>query len=188
MNLPARGSLVRRSVGLLLSVALLACESGSSAPPTGPSGNPNAGIGLSVSRAEIATPRTWNAIIDIDVVRIGSFSGTVELSIEGLPRGVSGKFTTATLNPMAAGSRVQIEVDSTAPYGTYPLTIRASGAGVTSSTAAISLVVPRPSFVFFADPDIYYDSYVHFLTGDRMFYAQIAVVVERDSTFRGPVE
>ncbi len=145
MRLPANVRVAQCSVGLVLSVALLACESGESAPPTEPPGKPD-GIELTVSRAVVATPRTWNALVDVGVVRTGKFSGPIDLSIEGLPPGVSGSFTTRTLSPMAAGTRVDIEVDSTAAYGTYPLTVRASGAGVTTSTATISLVVPRPSF------------------------------------------
>lgn len=178
--------MAKRSVGLLSCLALLACESGNSAPPTEPAIKPN-GIALSVSRAVIATPRTWNAIIDIDVVRTGSFSGTVDLSIEGLPPGVNGLFTTASLSSTASRSRVDVEVDSTAAYGTYPLTVRAKGAGVAASTAAISLVVPRPSFAFSASPDITYSPWVHSVTGDSWVLAQMSVAVARDTTFRGPV-
>jgi hypothetical protein len=182
----AKVPVARWSMALAFSIALLACESGRSAPPLEPS--VTSGINLTVSRAIVSAPRTWNAIVDIGVARTGNFSGTVDLSIEGLPPGVSGAFTTPTLILTAAGSRVNFEVGSTAAYGTYPLIIRANGAGVSSSTAAISLVVPRPSFVLQVNPDIEYFSSTDALTGDSSVFAQITGFVERDNGFRGPVE
>lgn len=172
--------------GLGLAVALLACESGRAAAPTGPAAEPD-GIEVSVSRAVISAPRTWNSIVDVEVARTGNFTGAVDLSIEGLPPGVSGTFTTTTLTPAAARTRVNLEVDSTAAYGTYPVTVRATGAGVAPATAAISFEVPRPSFALSVSPTIAYTTYVHMITGDTYVAIGISVSVTRDSTMRVPI-
>lgn len=75
------------------------------------------------------------------------FSGAVNLSVSGLPSGVTASFstnpTTSYYNP------VTFNVGSTVPVGQYPLTITGTSGSVTQ-TATLTLTVGVPSFTLSA--------------------------------------
>ncbi|MEQ1692927.1 MAG: hypothetical protein ABMA00_16680 [Gemmatimonas sp.] len=144
--------------------------------------NPPAGIALAASRTAVPTPRGWNAIVDVSVTRTGSFTGAVALSIEGLPPGVTASFAAASLAALATNTRLNIEVDSGAAFGTYPLTIRGTGTGVNAASVAISLIVPRPEFQLQIAPTVAYRT-VPFLG----LTATISVAASRGLGFSFPV-
>lgn len=172
----------RLPLAIALCVALAACESGRSAPPTDPLTNPTPAIALSASRSAITTPRGWNALVDVSIGRTGGFTAGVALSVEGLPPGVTASFTTAAIPALGTSSRLNIEVDSAAAFGSYPLTIRAAGQGVTAATTVVTLVVPQPSFLLDLAPTVAYST-----SPSVGFLAVITATVARDNGFRGVV-
>ena len=167
------------AAGLL---ALLACESGQSAPPTDPLSNPTPGFSLSPSKSAISTPRGWNALVDIAIARTGGFTAGVALSIEGVPPGVTANFTTPIVPALGINTRLDIDVDTAAAIGTYPLTIRATGTGVSAVSTVVTLVVPRPSFALDIHPTVDYRT-----SPSLGFIATINANVIRDNGFRGAV-
>lgn len=169
------------TTGLIFSAALLGCESGSAVPATGvPNATP--GVSLTTSKSAISTPRGWNAIVDVGLTRTGGFTAGVELSVEGLPPKVTATFTTPMIPALGIGTRLNIDVDSTALVGTYPLTIRAQGQGVTTATTVLTLVVPHPSFRLELEPTV---TYANSPTAGP--FAVITATVIRDNGFRGTV-
>ncbi len=67
----------------------------------------------------------------ITVTPLNGFSGTVSLSITGLPSGATGTFS---------GNALTVFVSSATPTGTYPLTITGTSGAITA-TAPFSLIV-----------------------------------------------
>lgn len=166
------------------SVIATGCESGSAAGPT-ESQNPNAGITVSASASTMTAPRGWNAILDVSVSRTGGFASTVDLTVQGLPAGATAGFTTASLGPNATGARLNVEVDSSTAYGTYPLTIRGSGNGVNAGSVVVSLVVPRPSFSLQISPLVVYTAQTTSLGTTRTLRLDVSAV--RSLGFKGPI-
>ncbi len=73
----------------------------------------------------------------------GGFDSAVALSATGLPSGVTGSFSPASIAAPGSGtSRFALTVSRTAPTGTYPITITGTGGGSTHTTT-LSLQVRR---------------------------------------------
>ena len=84
------------------------------------------------------------------IVNRAAFTGTVTLSAEDLPVGI-----TATFQPLVAGSpttSVIFTIAGTIPPGTYPVTVRASGNGVPDATVAFSIAVSAASIALAVSP------------------------------------
>ena len=65
----------------------------------------------------------------------GGFNAAVTLSATGVPSGVTSSFSPASIAAPGSGtSDFNLSVSRTAPIGTYPITITATGGGVTKST------------------------------------------------------
>ena len=82
---------------------------------------------------------------------LNAFTGTVSLSVSGLPSGVTAAFSPASVTGSGT-STVTVTTASTTPLGTYTLTV--SGvSGSLSHTATVSLVVSAaPDFMLSASP------------------------------------
>src|SRR5215469_5621926 len=68
----------------------------------------------------------------------GGFTGSVDLTVSGLPAGASGTFNPTPLT--SGNSTLTITTSSTTPTGSFPLTITGTS-GSTTHTASVSLVV-----------------------------------------------
>jgi hypothetical protein len=82
--------------------------------------------------------------VAITVVRGGSFSGPVTLSVEGIPQGVTATLSPTTLESGASSATLTIVAAPNLPDSSLSLTVRGRGAGVTEATAAVSLTVTAP--------------------------------------------
>ncbi len=83
----------------------------------------------------------------------GGFSSGITLSISGLPPGVTAVFVPATIDaPGAGSSTLTFTADLTAVAGIYPVTVTATGGGVTQQTTITVIVSPRPTFTLIASP------------------------------------
>ncbi|HVT12211.1 MAG TPA: protease pro-enzyme activation domain-containing protein [Fimbriimonadaceae bacterium] len=93
----------------------------------------------------VATPSTQSVVqgsgtrFTISTTAINSFSGVVNLSVTGLPTGVVGNFTPATITG-AGSSFFDISTDVSTPYTTYTLTITGTCGSIAHSTT-VKLVV-----------------------------------------------
>jgi hypothetical protein len=113
---------------------------------TGTSGQ--ASFLLSSSTSALTTTPGSTSSATLAVTGQNGFSGSVNLSVSGLP-----SLVTAVFSPVAttSTSKVTFTVSSSAPGGTYPLTITGVSAGL-SSTTTIALTVVVPSFSLSSSP------------------------------------
>ncbi|HZY63993.1 MAG TPA: chitobiase/beta-hexosaminidase C-terminal domain-containing protein [Edaphobacter sp.] len=70
----------------------------------------------------------------------GSFTGTVNLSVSGLPGGATASFSPAVISG-GGSSTLTVQTSGSTPTGTYPLTLLATSMGAVTQTASVSLVV-----------------------------------------------
>jgi hypothetical protein len=73
---------------------------------------------------------------------LNGFTGTVSLSLSGLPASVGATFTPATI-ATAGTSQLAISTSASVTPGSYPLTVSATSGSITH-TAAVTLVVTAP--------------------------------------------
>jgi hypothetical protein len=92
---------------------------------------------LAVTPASRSVTRGHSTYYNVAVTRINGFSGAVSLSVGGLP-----SLTTATFsqNPTTSKSKLTVKPKSTAPRGTYTLTITGTN-GSLSHAVSVTLVV-----------------------------------------------
>lgn len=89
-----------------------------------------------------------SAKLPVSLTPLQGFSSTVSLSVAGLPTGVTGSFSPATLSGAVSGtSTLTLAVGQNAAAGTHAMTVSATGGGVTR-TATVTISVPAPTFTF----------------------------------------
>ncbi|MEP6765650.1 MAG: hypothetical protein ABJB66_15145 [Gemmatimonadaceae bacterium] len=89
------------------------------------------------AQASTGTPATLGATL----VRTGNYAGAVDLTMEGLPTGVTASFDPVTLSGATLSSIVTVTVGQGAVAGISTLTLRGTGPSVDASTATIQLTV-----------------------------------------------
>ncbi len=89
----------------------------------------------------------------ITATALNGYSGDVDLSVTGLPRGAAGTFTPSPVTPTTGGatSTLDITTDGSTPTGTYTLDITGSD-GTLSHTVQVTLVVQPVDFTIAASP------------------------------------
>jgi hypothetical protein len=107
-----------------------------------------AGFRLSVSPSSLTLGAGASAKITVKVVPVGKFSGSVNLTIAGLPSGVSAVFKT---NPASASSLLTLSASKSALRGSCLLTITGTN-GSLSATTTVALDVNAPGFSLSPQP------------------------------------
>lgn len=104
---------------------------------------PGLSIGLLIRDAtdEIWVVRGASKTWEVIVTRGGGFAGTVDLSIEGLPAGVTAQFLPPAVDASMAGGALVLTAAASAATGTSDVVIRARAAGVPDATLAVRLAV-----------------------------------------------
>lgn len=94
---------------------------------------------FSASPASVAVGAGGSNSISVSVAPMAGFSGEIVLTASGLPEGIAGSFSNATIS--ASGSSVlTIAADPAATAGSAAITITAAGGGMTH-TAAVNLMI-----------------------------------------------
>jgi hypothetical protein len=108
-------------------------------------------FGITATPASITVVAGSAGTATVGVSSLNGFAADVALSLGGLPAAVG----TATFTPAvvsgAGSAQLSITALSTAPAGSYPLTVTGSSGG-TSHTAALTLVVPARDFTLSISP------------------------------------
>ncbi len=114
------------------------CSSGS---PTsnGGGGGGSGSISITISGATLTLTQGENGQVNVTLSRSGGFSGSVTLSAQGLPSGVTAG--SSTIGSGSTTGSVQIDVSPTATPGTFTVTLRATGTGVSAATATFTLTI-----------------------------------------------
>lgn len=128
-------------VGLSAVALLAACSGGDSG--TDPVTNP--GITLSASASSGTVARGASGTTSLTLTRVDGFAGSVALSAEGVPSGVTVSFAPQSLTGTTLSSVATITVGTTAAPGASTITFKASGTGVTDKTVSYALTVPSPA-------------------------------------------
>jgi subtilase family serine protease len=124
-------------------------------------GSPNAGLiaaltgagstpafTVSASPTSVSVLRGNSGTSTITISVSGGFDSAIALSALGQPTGVTVSFSPASIaKPGSGSSSMTMTVASTAATGTYTITIKGSGGGVTQ-TATVSLTVTAPTGAF----------------------------------------
>ncbi len=136
---------LRASLASLLVCAAAACGGGGdgTTPPTGNTGS----IAVAVSTASGVVTGTGAVNVTVTATRSGGFAGTVSLTLEGAPSGVTAAFAPASLGASVTTSTLTLTVGTGVAAGAYPVTIRATGSGVTAATASYTLNVQDAAVV-----------------------------------------
>ena len=124
----------RRNLWSVAFAGLLAANCSSSTE------NKTPRIELSVPNAAATIAQSGSASIPVSVTR-KNFTGTVTLTVEGAPAGITANATPASLDNGVASSTISIAASSTANPGSVTLTVRAKGDGITEQAATINLTV-----------------------------------------------
>ena len=102
-------------------------------------------FGLSLSPPSVTVPQGGSASVQVLSTVSGGYSGTITLSLIGVPPGVTMSFTSTTIT---AGSStvLNIQVSGTAATGTYTVTVRGKGAGGIVQDVPLQLVITAAGY------------------------------------------
>ena len=110
------------------------------------SGGPTPDFSLSATPASQTVAAGGSATYTVTVTPSGGYSGTVALSVSGLPSGATASFNPTSISGGSGSSTLTVATGSGTPAGTSALTITgADSAASLSHTAAVSLSVSTPS-------------------------------------------
>jgi uncharacterized membrane protein len=117
----------------------------------------------------------------VTVSRSGGYSGTVVLSVSGLPRGATAAWSTSRVTPPSSTATLTVQTSSATSGGTSKLTVTGADAQnpTLSHSASVLLAVVPPDFSLSASP-----SNQTVLIGQSTSYT---VSVQRLGGFSGPV-
>ena len=101
------------------------------------------GFQLSASPGSLAIGPSGTGTTTVSVKDVGGFTGSVSLSVSGLPGGVTASFGT---NPTNATSVLTLNVSSSAVRGSYLLDRGRRASGTTTATVSLALEVNAPGF------------------------------------------
>ena len=124
-----------RVLSALAFLTAVAC--GDDDDGSGPTGS----ISLTASPTSATIAQGGSGTITVTLTRGGGFSEPVNVTVEGLPTGVTATASPAQLTGTTTSTTVTVNVASTTAAGTYPITVRASATGVGAATATYSLTV-----------------------------------------------
>jgi pseudomonalisin len=105
---------------------------------------------LSVAPSSVTAAQGTTASYNVTLNPLNGYSGTVSLSVAGLPVGATATFTPATLTG-SGSSALAVVLPNPAQPGSYPLTITGTD-GTLTHTASATLVVSTPDFSLSATP------------------------------------
>ena len=78
------------------------------------------------------------------VERLGGFEGSVQLSVNNVPTGVTAKFEPPIIDNASFISKLEIAVSPTASSGTYTINTIATGSGVQSTEIPVTITIVVP--------------------------------------------
>jgi hypothetical protein len=102
---------------------------------------PPAGFSLSASPNTLTLQQGTTGNATITIARSGGFSGSVALTVTGLPTGVTASFNPASVASTGTTSTLTLTASATATVGAAPLTITGTATGASNQTASFALTV-----------------------------------------------
>jgi hypothetical protein len=123
--------------------AVGACaDGGAPAEPSRQSPVKTPSVAVAAAPGAVTVQSGQSGTATVTVSRAGGYTGEVTLVAEGLPAGVTATFAPAALSGDAVSSTLTLLAgEQAAVGGPVPVTVRASGAGVTDAVVALPLTV-----------------------------------------------
>ena len=137
-------SVFRSAPGVLSSLAALflaGCSDGGDVTGADTDPGPEPAISVALGSTTLAVTQGQEDSVAVTVSRAGGYAGAVALSLEGAPNGVTGTFEPASVPGGSTASMLRLSASDQIEPGTYNLTVRASGTGVSEQTAALAVTV-----------------------------------------------
>ncbi len=128
---------------VVVALAMSGCTSGGDGGTTPPPVSQSITLQLSATAGTVARGASGNSTLSLS--RVGGYTGSVALTAENLPTGVTATFTPAQLTGSASSATVVFDVGTTATAGSSTITVRAAGTGVSAVTATYGLTIPAPA-------------------------------------------
>ena len=102
-----------------------------------------AGVALATGVTTLAAAQGAAASIPVVITRNGEFTGDVNLTVEGLPTGVTATYAQPTLTTGQRVTTLTFNVGANATASTTPtaVTVRATGTGISPTTQVVNLTV-----------------------------------------------
>lgn len=136
---------MRRFAPLLAFPAtLLSLSCGGSGTSTQPPPNPGTLVLTVPVPVATLSPGGTGSLVVV-VIRGGGFAGPVNVSVTGLPAGVTGSFSPSPIDAASSTSTLALTASPTATVGTATVTVTASGTGVATQSATAQVIVTQPS-------------------------------------------
>lgn len=136
----------------LAAFLVAACGGGGDGGTTNPPVTPP-GFTVSLSATTLTIEQGATGTINATVTRTGSFSGAVDVSVEGLPSGITATVTPASIGSGATTGSLAVAVGATVAPGSYNFTVRARATGLSDQTFAASMTVTaRPAITIALTP------------------------------------
>ena len=130
----------RSTSAALLTAFLAACGGGGDGGTTNPPPAPG-DFGLTLSSTTLSVVQGGTSTLTASVARTGSFTGTVDVSAEGLPTGVSASFNPATVGAGVTSTVLTVTAAASVAPGNYTFTIRGRATGLADKTGQATLTV-----------------------------------------------
>lgn len=138
----------------MFTTLVVACGGGGDGGTTPPSGGTGT-IGIALSSSSASAQAGTSASTTVSLSRSGTFTGTINVTVEGAPSGVTATLASTSVAAGVTSTVLNMVVASSATAGSYPLTVRATGTGVAAVAATYTLTVtaaPVPDFAIAVTP------------------------------------
>jgi hypothetical protein len=119
--------------------------------PTTPPPPPSPDFAVSATPSSRSVTQGSATSYSVTVSALNGFTGTVNLSVSGLPANTTGTFTPASVQS-AGTSTLDVTTSATTPAATSTLTISATSGAVTRTATVNLTVTPPPDFTIVASP------------------------------------
>ncbi len=116
------------------NVSLTATVTGGSTPPA-------SGFTIANSTSTPSVVRGSSTTMTVTATRAGTFTGAIDLTVTGLPSGVTASFAPAALSSSQTSSTLTLTASATATTGAATITVRGNSTGQTERTATATLTV-----------------------------------------------
>ncbi len=141
--------------------------------------NPTGILGVTLGQTASAIVVGGTTTVPVTLTRGGGFTGSVNLTAENLPTGVTATFAPASVDGSTTASVLTLTAASTATAATSTITVRATGSNVTAGTATLPLTVSSNGLTLSASATT--------AIAAQGAATTIPVVINRIGTFTGDV-
>ena len=113
---------------------------------------PTPDLALALTPASASARAGGSVTFGVTATPTGGFAAPTTLSVTGLPTGATGSFSPVALGPGAWSSTLSVSTGPGVVPASYPLTVTASGGGLTRTATATLVVTAVPDFTLTASP------------------------------------